>query len=155
MQCSMTSLTLYPSTSRIHPHGLLPVPRRAATRPLVETTRWALTVRCFAAPMRRTRTIPVPMPIASPALTLGKQQELEAHLGKEENVHLVSKTKDSGGAETEFSFSYSNYPDVVAIITEGTPSITSFSLSFVACIIPTACCAMDALDILILVRSIS
>jgi len=70
----------------------------AAARPLVETTRWALAIRSFAVPMRRTRTIPAPMPIASPALMHGKQQEVEARLGKLDVVQLViiTTTKDSG-----------------------------------------------------------
>jgi len=81
MSRSMTRHILQRSIWRIHPNGLLPVPRRAATSPLVKTTRLALAILCIAVQMQGTSSIPVCMPIASHALMHGKQR-LATHHGR-------------------------------------------------------------------------
>ena len=64
--------------------------RAAAVVPLVKSTRLALPVLCIAVLMQRIRTIPACMPIASPALMHGKQQQqgllmIGTHPGKDDD----------------------------------------------------------------------
>jgi len=90
--CSTTRPTSPQSTWRVHLTGLLPVLGRAAPRSLVVATRWASTVRCIAVQMQRTSTIPVCMPIASPATINGKQQHLGRHLGRDDDQNIMRMT---------------------------------------------------------------
>jgi len=94
MQGRMTRPTLGRVTLTKHRNGLLPVPRRPARRPLVWTTRSALTIRCIAVWMQRIRTMTVSMPIASPASTRGKWREL-GHPGRVDVIIVVFLTKET------------------------------------------------------------
>ena len=80
--------------------------RAAAAAPLVKSTRWALAILCIAVLMQRISCIPVCMPIASPALMHGKQQqELGKHPGKDD-TRMCLEFEDLHAAADVFACIY-------------------------------------------------